>query len=239
MAFTPLPRRTGRIAYRHRADGQAWGFEDFALTRDAEGGRTLVVHCEMALGDEAVMRDSILTVDAAFQPRDAYVGILNHGRPTGSGWFRFADAEAEAEVFTAAAGRVSQRVPITRPLRGFGIHALAGDGWLAATFPYARGPGTTHFFGHNLLHSRHHLGATGPMLETSTSGLRYDALETVNVPAGRFDCHRLAFVGMTNGHPPYVMWISADGDFVYVRGEVEGYMDAVFELEYLAGGPLG
>ena len=44
-----------------------------------------------------------------------------------------------------------------------------------------------------------------------------------------------AFVAMTNAHPPYVMWISADGDFLYVRGLVEGYMDSVFELEELHG----
>jgi hypothetical protein len=44
---------------------------------------------------------------------------------------------------------------------------------------------------------------------------------------------------MTNAHPPYVMWVSADGDFVYVKGEVGGYMESVFELVELEGGPLG
>ena len=45
---------------------------------------------------------------------------------------------------------------------------------------------------------------------------------------------RVAFVGLTNNHPPYDMWVTRDGDFLYVRGEVEGYMDSVFELEELA-----
>lgn len=200
----PLPRRTGRIAYRHRGDRAEWGFEDFSITREADGGRSLTVHCELAFGGDAVVRDTVLSVDAAFQPRDAYVRILNHGTLTGSGWFRFGETEAEGESWLHDAGRISQRVAIERPMRGFGVHALVGDGWLAAGFPFERGPGHTHFLGaRNLLHSLHHFGATGPRIELSHSGLTYLGPETVTVPAGTFDCHRLAFAGMTNDHPPY------------------------------------
>jgi hypothetical protein len=238
--FTPLARRSGRIAYRHRSDGREWGFEDFTLTRDAAGGRCLAVHCEMAFDAEHVVRETVLSVDAGFQPLDAYVRILNHGMPTGSGWFRFGDDEAEGESFTAATGRLSQRMLIEKPMRGFGVHALMGDGWLAAGFPFERGAGHTHFLGaRNLLHSLHHFGATGPRLEISASGLTYTGMETITVPAGTFACHRLVFTGMTNAHPPYTMWISADGDFLYVQGVVEGYMDALFQLEQLTGEPLG
>jgi hypothetical protein len=238
--FSPLARRTGRIAYRHRSDGGEWGFEDFSLTRDAMGGRCLSVHCEMAFDAEHVVRETVLSVDAAFQPLDAYVRILNHAVPTGSGWFRFGELEAEGESFTSATGRLSQRMPIERPMRGFGVHALMGDGWLAAGFPFERGAGHTHFLGaRNLLHSLHHFGATGPRLEQSASGLTYAGMETVAVPAGSFACHRLDFTGMTNAHPPYTMWISADGDFLYVQGVVEGYMDSLFQLERLEGDPPG
>lgn len=235
MTFAPLPTRRGRIAYKHRGDGAAWGFEDFTLTRDAEGCRTLNAHCELAFGDDHVVRDTVLSVDAGFQPLDAYVRILNHGRWTGSGWFRFSGEEAEGESWNSEHGRLSERVPIERPMRGFGVHALVGDGWLAAAYPFDKGPGSEHFFGRNLLHSLHHFGATGPRLEISTSGLRYDGIEDVTVPAGTFACHRFAFIGMTNNHPPYTLWIGADGDFLYVRGVVEGYMDSVFELEELRG----
>lgn len=238
--LTPLPRRQGRIAYRHRSDGHEWGFEDFTLTRDASGGRCLTVHCEMAFDAEHVVRETILNVDAAYQPLDAYVRILNHGLPTGSGWFRFSEDEAEGECFTAATGRLSQRVTIEKPIRGFGIHALMGDGWMAATIPFDRGAGTVHFLGQrNLLHSMHHFGATGPKIEISATGLTYEGDETITVPAGTFHCHRIAFTGMTNAHPPYIMWISADGDFLFVRGVVEGYMDALFQLEQLEGDALG
>lgn len=229
--FTALPARSGRIAYRHRAGGEPWGFEDFAITRDHDGNRTLVAHCEMAFGEDHVVRETTLAVDPAFQPLDAYVRILNHGRWTGSGWFQFDGDEAQGEGWNTHDGRWSAAEPIERPMRGFGIHALIGDGWLAATYPFAKGPGSDHFFGRNL----HHFGASGPRLEVSTSGLRYDGVEAVRVPAGTFDCHRFGFIGMTNAHPPYTLWIGADGDFLYVKGVVEGYMDSVFELEELRG----
>lgn len=238
--LSPLPRRSGRISYRHRRDDAEWGFEEFSIARQADGGRSLTVHCELAFGTDHVIRDTQLTVDAAYQPVEAYVRILNHGVPTGSAWFRFGEDLAECEGFSRAEGRISQRMAIERPMRGFGIHALMGDGWLVAGFPFARGAGYTHFLGgRNLLHSLHHFGATGPRLEASPSGLTYCGEETVTVPAGTFACHRLAFTGMTNAHPPYHMWISADGDFVYVRGEAEGYMDSLFVLERLEGDPLG
>lgn len=231
--FSPLPRLRGRVEYRRRADRDLWGFEDWSITHGPDGLRVMTAHCEMALGGEQVVRDSILSVHPDFHPHDASVRIMNRGTVTGTGWFRFTDDEASCESWTAEAGRVSQTMAITRPIRGFGIHAVQGDGWLAATFPYDKGPGHRQFFGRNLLHSVHHLGATGPMIATTGSGLDYVARENVTVPAGTFDCHRVRFVGLTNDHPSYDMWVSADGGFLYVKGEVEGYMDSIFELTTL------
>lgn len=236
--FGPLPRRAGKLCYRRR-DGGIWGAERWSVMRAADGGRTLAAECEMAFGPDHVVRHSTLSVDASFQPLDAFVRILNRGQLTGTGWFRFGTDAAECESWTIAEGRISQRMPIRRPMRGFGLHALMSDGWMAATFPYEKGAGHLHRWETSLLHSLHHFGATGPMLTPSTSGLRLEGRETIEVPAGRFDCHRLSFAGMTNAHPPYVMWVSADGDFLYVKGDVGGYMDSVFELVELEGGPLG
>lgn len=236
--FEPLPCRRGRIEYRHRDSGAVWGQEELRITRGADGLRVFAAHCEMRFGDEHVVRDSVLSVHPDFHPHDAFVRIMNHGRVTGTGWFRFTNSVAECESWTEAEGRISQRFPIMRPIRGLGIHAVQGDGWLGATFPYDKGPGHVQFFGRNLLHSTHHFGATGPFITTTESGLRYVARETVTVPAGTFDCHRIAFVGLTNNHPDYDMWLTTDGDFIYVKGEVGGYMNSVFELAELKGNPL-
>ena len=245
-AHTPLPARRGRILYRHRGTGEVWGEEETRITRGADGLRVFAAHCEMTFpgsgsgvgAAENVVRDSVLSVHPDFHPHDAFVRIMRDGRVTGTGWFRFTNDEATCESWTEAEGRISQRMPITRPIRGLGIHAVQGDGWLGAAFPFDKGPGHVQFFGRNLLHSLHHFGATGPFITTSESGLRYVGRETVTVPAGTFDCHRIAFVGLTNNHPDYDMWLTRDGDFIYVRGEVGGYMDSVFELTELEGGPL-
>ena len=238
MSYDPLPARTGRIEYRRRGSGELWGQDEIRITRGADGLRVFAAHCEMHFDGENVVRDSVLSVQNDFHPRDAFVRIMRRGRLTGTGWFLFSDTEAICESWTEAEGRISQRMAITRPIRGFGIHAVQGDGWLGATFPYDKGPGHVQFFGRNLLHSLHHFGATGPFIVTSESGLRYVGPETVTVPAGTFDCHRIAFVGLTNNHPDYDMWLTRDGDFIYVKGEVGGYMDSVFELAELKGAPL-
>lgn len=228
--FQPLPRLRGRVDYMATGSREVWGFEDWSITRGADGLRTMAAHCEMRFGDDDVVRDSVISVHSDFHPHDAYVRIMNHGAVTGTGWFRFTDDEATCESWSAEAGRVSQTMPISRPIRGFGIHAVQGDGWLGATFPYANGPGHTQFFGQNLLHSLHHFGASGPYIHVSGSGLHYVGEETIEVPAGVFSCHRVRFVGLTNNHPPYDMWLSNDGDFLYVQGVVEGYMDSTFQL---------
>lgn len=235
MTFAPLDRLRGHIAYRSRGSGEAWGFEEWTIARGRDGIRVMTAHCEMTFGKDDVVRDSVISVQPDFHPRDAFVRIMREGELTGTGWFLFGDDEASCESWTRDEGRISQRMPITRPIRGFGVHAVQADGWLSATFPYDKGPGHTQFFGRNLLHSTHHFGATGPFIATTGSGLTYVGDETVEVPAGRFDCRRVRFAGLTNDHPAYDMWLTRDGNFIYVKGVVEGYMDSEFVLTSLEG----
>jgi hypothetical protein len=230
-----LPRRRGRIDYRANADGTLWGSEEWSIARGADGLRVLTAHCEMRFEAEDVVRDSVLSVHPDFHPHDAFVRIMNKGKVTGTGWFRFSDDVAECESWTEAEGRISQKMEIRRPIRSFGVHAVQSDGWLAAPFPYEKGPGHTHYFGKNLLHSIHHFGATGPFIATTGSGLHYVGEERIEVPAGSFDCHHLRFAGLTNNHPDYDFWVTRDGDYLYVRGIVGGYMDSTFELARLEG----
>jgi hypothetical protein len=236
--FELLPRRHGRIEYRHRQGGDVWGVEEWRMTRGADGLRVLSAHCEMRLGADWVVRDSVQSVHADYHPKDAYVRIMRDGELTGSGWFSFTDDEATCESQTRDEGRISQRFPISRPIRGFGMHAVQSDAWLAAAFPYEKGAGHVQFFGRNLMHSTHHFGATGPFMATTGSGLEYVGPETIEVAAGTFECHRIRFVGLTNDHPEYHLWVTRDGDFLYVKGVVEGYIDSEFELAELSGKPL-
>lgn len=243
-ALTPRhATRSGRIVYRLLPEAAAfdafpdgvWGFEDFTLTRHGDGSRVLRARCE--LHDEPlVVRDVVQAVDATFHPHDVFVRLTIGDRFFGSSWYRFTDAEAELEGWTALKGRIREHRWIARDMRGFGTHALMADAWLCARFDYAKGPGR-QTFRDNLLTSLDHRGATGPEFAvTTTSTLRYDGVETITVPAGTFACHHLAFEATSNNHPPYDLWVSADGDFLFVKGVVTAPYHWAFELTALSDG---
>jgi hypothetical protein len=230
----PLRRLTGRIVnISERADtaGAEWGFEEWAITQGRDGMRILQAHCELELDGLHVTRQITQSVHADYHPHDGHVRLMTDGRFAGSAWYRFGEREVECEAFTAKDGRVSQRFPLNRrPMRGLGTHALQADGWNVAVLDWEKGPHTERFVD-NIMISIHHLGATGPRIETTRSGLHYFGEEDVTVPAGAFRCRKVAYVGMvTNDHPPYVLWVTADDDCLFVKGRVEGYMASRFEL---------
>jgi hypothetical protein len=227
MPMQTLPGFRGRLLYLG-ADGGAWGFEDWTMRLGRDGRRTFYAHVELEFDGLRVARDVIQSVDAGFHPTDASVRLMVDDEAYGSAWYRFTDELAECESWSLTDGRNSQRFPIDRTMRGFGTHALQSDAWLLARFDYQRG-GTQHFK-RNLLTSTHHLGATGPRFMTTDSGLELVGAETVAVPAGTFDCWHMRFVATSNKHPPYDLWVTRDGNFVYVRGVVTGYMASTFEL---------
>jgi hypothetical protein len=234
MVPAPAPHltRRGRIEYRTSQPGfpgGLWGFEDWRLTRHRDGTRVLRAYCE--LQDEPfLIRDVIQTVDRDFHPVEAFVRLTTGDRLSGSGWYRFTDAEARLHGLTAARGRIDETRSISRAMRGFGTHSLIADAWLCARFDYARGPGI-QTFRDNLMTSTDHRGATGPeFTTTASSSLQYFGREAVDVRAGRIDCHHFAFVNTSHNHPPYDLWISADGDFLFVKGVVGAPYFWDFEL---------
>lgn len=234
--FTALSRRRGRILYLKHGLAEAdalWGFEEFTITRGADGLRVLQAHAELETEDGHVCRDVIQSSHADAHPHDAYVRLMVNRVFAGAGLFRFTDTEAECMSWTTADGRISEMREIERPLRGFGTHAVQADAWLVSRYPFAEGPGTRRYAG-NLLYSIHHLGADGPRFQTTTSSLSYIGEETITVRAGTFDCHRIAFGDFSNGHPAYELWITRDPDHVFVKGVVGGYLGSDFELVELA-----
>ena len=50
------------------------------------------------------------------------------------------------------------------------------------------------------------------------------------MPAGTFECHHFEILGTSNAHPPYDFWVTADGDFLYVKGIVTEPYNWVLEL---------
>ena len=228
MAETIL---TGKIlSFREGATAIAdhVGEEDWEIVLHADGLRTLRARCWLRQSPP-VLRDIVQSVDNEFHPHDAYARIVVDGRYRGSAWYRFSDTLAECEADTVGEGRVRQSFPIRRGIRGFGTHSLQSDGWLAAGYDLSKGVGVQRFY-NNLMTSTNHRGATGPMFMTTNSSLEYHGPESLDVPAGRFDCHHFSFVGTSHGYPPYHMWVTADGHYVFVRATLGGDDPQQFDL---------
>jgi hypothetical protein len=231
LSFAPLPVVKGHIAYRSPTFGE-WGGDDWTIRIDTNGHRVLTAYCEMEFKGRHVARSVIYEVDEAWHPQTAMIRLGVNRTLQGSAWYHFTDTTAECQAYTHQEGRLTQTFPITRAIRGFGSHPLQADAWLLARFDYQKG-GTQHFT-RNLLSSTDHLGSTGPMFQTTNSALELVGAETVTVEAGAFDCWHLRFVQTSNDHPPYDIWVTRDGLFLFVLGIVGGYMDTRFELVSLA-----
>ena len=238
---TPATRRhaTRRGTIEYRIDNPAfpsgiWGREHFTLTRHTNGDRVLRAFCE--LDDEpALIRDVIQRVDAEFHPQDCVVRLTEDDSFKGSTWYHITDDEISYQGLTSAEGRISGQLDIDRSIRGFGTHALNSDAWLVARFDRSEGPCQRTFY-NSPLTSLDHRGATGPALVCSQgTTIEYFGEENVSVPAGTFACHHFAYVVVATDHPEYHLWVTTDGDFVFVKGTVEAPYDWSFELTELIG----
>ena len=117
---------------------------------------------------------------------------------------------------------------------GFGTHALNSDAWLVARFDRSESPCQRTFY-NSPLTSLDHRGATGPALVCSQgTTIEYFGEEEVTVQAGTFACYHFAYVVVATDHPEYHLWVTTDGDFLFVKGTVHAPYSWAFELTELA-----
>ncbi|MEM1261349.1 MAG: hypothetical protein AAGH76_03055 [Pseudomonadota bacterium] len=223
--------RKGQIVYRVNdsafPDGE-WGSEDFVITAHADGTRVLRAHCQLWDGD-GLIRDVVKCVDADYHPRDVYVRLTSNDTFQGLAAYHFTDEQAEMHA-RFGGDIVHDKRPYNRSMRSFGTHALTSDAWMAARFDRSAGP-RRHVFENNLMTSTDHRGATGPEFTATTrSEWEFFGEEHVSVAAGDFDCYHFAILANNTDHPPYHFWMTADGDFLFVRGTVAAPYEWEFEL---------
>jgi hypothetical protein len=174
----------GVITYRHETDG-LFGRETFTVSVHADGSRTLRCVCEM--DNVPLVRDVVYTVNAAFEPLDCFVRVTSEGEFVGSGWFRFTDTLAEAEVITAKEGRVSQKIATPYRAKLFGSHPLCVDIWKCAHTPPER-PGEVQPLSNCFSSSLAPNGASGPLLVAKTYDMTFLGEAQATTAAGDFDC---------------------------------------------------
>lgn len=214
--------------------GQERGRETFHVTVHSDGKRTCSAHSEID-DRPSVMRDIVYALDQHWLPTDCFVRLTVGDKFMGTGWFRFGPDFAECETYTSLDGRISQRMETKGRLQAFQNHAIICDAWHMQLFDRNRGPGVQSI-DEMLLSSPDHRGATGPMLFRIGFGVEYIGEEKIDVKAGRFNALHFRFVsspGLPEKHPPYDIWCTNDGDFIFLRGSITGYMQTFYELTEL------
>lgn len=132
-----LNQRSYQGVMRYSLASRENGRESFFVTVQPDGLRTLRARCE--LDDDQLLRDVTLTVDADWRPMTAFIQLTIAGKLAGATWYRFAPNEIVVEGYNVVAGRISQRVPLTRPADAFGAHPIHGDAWNLARLRLAGG----------------------------------------------------------------------------------------------------
>ncbi len=237
-----MKHRTLRGSIRYTSNqpdrlGQERGREFFIMTDQADGVRVVHAHCEI---DDTpnVIRDVVLSLDSQGQPIDCSVRITVGDQHEGTGFMRFTPQLAECETFSRKAGRITQRIELAAPVRALGAHPICGDALILRLYDLTKGPGRA-FYPHLMLTSPDHRGATGPMLFALGFGLEFVGPERVTVGAGSFDALHFRYVDtagqLPQEHPPYDVWCTADGNYIYLKGGVGGYMQTRYELMDLVG----
>lgn len=174
----------GKINYMSEESGE-FGREHFSVSVEDDGTRVLRCICEM--DNVALIRDVTYTVDANFLPIDSYVRVSFEHKFVGSGWFRFTDSYVEGEAFTAAEGRMSQRLETDGRAKLFGSHPICIDIWKCKHVAAAN-PGELQVLGNCVNSSAAAHGASGPLLARKSYDMYYRGPKQVEVGAGSFAC---------------------------------------------------
>ena len=238
------PHKTlrGHIHYTSSKPGREGverGREHFTITVHGDGRRTLRAHCE--IDDEPnVLRDVTLTKNKNWDTLDAFVRLSLGDEQQGSSWFYFGDTGADCEGWTRERGRFSEHEAYDERPAIFGTHPIQGDAWHLSVIDRSEGP-KVHTFDRFLMTSLDHRGATGPSLVWHDPGMIIEFIgeETITVGAGTFDALHFCYgergstaqgSNETNEHPPYEVWVTADGEYVLLKAQVTGYMMTQYEL---------
>ena len=230
-------RLTGRIDYLYDTPeqrGTKLGEETFSMTRFEDGRLTQRAFCRIARPGLDVERDSVMAVDADWQPTDAYVRIETEGQFTGSARYAFTPSHALCTAETSGEGQVIYQREMNGPF-SFCCHALIGDAWMIA----AGDPGQDGSRGHwDLLTSTlNKSGASGPSLAYIPYGIERVGRESITVAAGAFEtihyrCGRTDGVATIADAPfDYHIWVTDDDFRLCVRSAYPGA--SVYELAEL------
>lgn len=246
--FNPVQHRTvrGKIRYLSKKPdsfNELRGTETFKFTHHADGRVVLRASCECELPEPKLLRDVLCAYDSDGRVEDAYVRIMKADCFLGAGWYRRDGDFLEMEAWSPENGRVSLREASDRTFEDLGLHPVIGDGYMCRHVDPHNGPRQRRV--KFQFCSPDHRGATPPTIAPLEAIIEYVGDETVTVAAGTFATHHYRYLDASaatpdKAHPPIDVWVTADGDCVYVKGRIGGYFMSEYELvEYQNVLPAG
>lgn len=227
----------GHIAYTAANEDGSFrerGREDFHYVTHADGSRTLSAYCEIDEPAPDVLRHVVLTVDADDKPVDAFVRVVVGGQFSGAGFFRICGNAIECESYGPSIGRIAQSFDTGGNFDAFNTHPLSVDGYHLIGVDVDQAPRLRRI--RTFLPSLDHRGAGPPMIADHHIILSFVGREHVTVAAGTFATKHFQFVGEEsdpNAHPPYDVWMTDDDDCLFVKGEISGSVEKIYELQSL------
>lgn len=219
--MTEFRYRRGRLLYRKLSTGAERGREDFALTRNRDGSRTL--RCLAMTDDSKFVRDVTYTLGSDRRPVDVFVRLQLADRWVGTGYFRTVGRRLHLTTDGDGTGYTKQRVRVPERFHIM-THAVMLDGWTFWCYDDAAG-GEQTLTVYNT--STRWNGTDGPLGRLEPVRVELLGEEDVEVPAGSFRARRFRVASDVLDVPASDLWVTGE-DSVLVR-----YLWQDYDLEYV------
>ena len=221
--MTAFHHYQGRLLYRQLSTGAERGREDFSLTRNRDGSRTL--RCLAMTDDSKFVRDVTYTLGADERPIDIFVRLQVDERWVGTGYFRTVGQRLHLVADGDDTGHSRQRVRVPERFHVM-THAVMLDGWTFWAYDDAVG-GEQVLTVYNT--STRWNGTDGPLGRLEPLRVEWVGEEDIEVPAGTFPTRRYRVVSDVLDVPASELWITGE-DNILVR-----YLWRDYDLDYVLG----
>ena len=195
----------GRLSYRKKtASGEERGREDWWLTRNRDGSRTMR---SLAMTDDSkFVRDVSYTLGADERPLQVFIQLQVDEQWVGSGYFRVTGDTMNLVTDSIHTGHTVQSVHVP-PRFHVLTHAVMLDGWPAWAFDQTLGGSQTI-----AVYSTSQLwnGTDGPLGRMTKQQFTLIGTEAITVPAGTFQARRFRIGDNSDPASASDIWVTGE-----------------------------
>lgn len=221
-ALKALRYEHGRLTYRRKSTGVERGREDWWLTHNRDGSRTM--RTLSTTDDSRFVRDVTYTLGRDGRPTDTFIRLQVAEQFIGAGYFRLAGDQMFVIADGLETGHVTQTVKVPTDLFSITTHAVMLDGWIWFNYDRSKlGEQTRTFYNTSTKWN----GTDGPLGRMETYRIRFIGDEEITVPAGKFPAKHFTMDSDLLKVPTSHLWVSGE-DAILLRYDWNDY-----DLEYV------